>query len=123
MKVHCQADEAGTLILLPDWGLNTLADLLDLLFTGRSAAAPLARATCLQQLLSALNIRLEELELLPVGLTASDHELAQDDGDGPEEFIEDEQLHDLRSSGEIYLLVANQPSERGYIGGYFPSFD
>ncbi len=94
MKVDCQADEAGTLILLPDWGLNTLADLLDLLFTGRSAAAPLARATRLQQLLTALNIRLDELELLPVG-NQSDHELAQ------EEFMEDEHLHDLRSSGEI----------------------
>ncbi len=99
MKVHCQADEAGTLILLPDWGLTTLADLLDLLFTGRSAAAPLARATCLQQLLSALNIRLDELELLPVGLTASDHEIAQDEG--VEEFMEDEHLHAFRSSGEI----------------------
>jgi hypothetical protein len=101
LKVHCQADEAGTLILLPDWGLNTLADLLDLLFTGRSAAAPLARATRLQQLLSALNIRLEELELLPVG-GQSDHELAQEDGQ--EEFMEDEPLHDLRSetyTGEI----------------------
>jgi hypothetical protein len=94
LKVHCQADEAGILILLPDWGLNTLADLLDLLFTGRSAAAPLARATCLQQLLSALNIRLEELELLPVGRQGDD-ELARDDG--PEEFMEDEHLHDLRS--------------------------
>ncbi len=98
MKVHCQADEAGTLILLPDWGLNTLADLLDLLFTGRLAAAPLARATRLQQLLSALNIRLDELELLPVG-RQSDHELAQEDG--PEGFMEDEHLHDLPSLGEI----------------------
>lgn len=59
------ADDLSLMIILPEWSSETLADLVALLHTGRSAAGPLARAAALQELLSALGIRLDGLELSP----------------------------------------------------------
>jgi hypothetical protein len=70
--VDIMQPEELTLLLFPDWRAETLADLVDLLHTGRSSAGPLARMAGLQRLLSCLGIQLDHsVELVSAAPSAA----------------------------------------------------